>query len=68
MPMTCVFSMKVEAFAGNPFKAQTPFGQPVVVSKGDIAHEAALLREERDHWLQFVSSADKAQFPFNPEQ
>lgn len=68
MPMTCVFSMDAEAFDGNPFKAVTPFGQPVVVSKGDIAHESALLREERDHWLQFVSSADRMQFPFNPEQ
>lgn len=68
MPMTCVFSMDVENFDGNPFKAQTPFGQAVVVSKGDIAHEAALLREERDHWLSFVSRADQVQFPFNPQQ
>lgn len=68
MPMTCVFSMDVKHFSGNPFKAETPFGKPIIVSKGDISHEAALLREERDHWLQFVSSADKAQFPFNPEQ
>lgn len=68
MPMTCVFSMNAEDFPANPFKAETPFGQPVVVSKGDIAHEAALLREERDHWLSLVSKADQMQFPFNPQQ
>lgn len=67
MPMTCVFEMDAEEFSGNPFRAETPFGKVLVVSKGDIATEAAILRAERDHWLQFVSSADKAQFPFNPE-
>lgn len=25
-------------------------------------------KAELEHWLQFVSSADKAQFPFNPEK
>jgi hypothetical protein len=26
------------------------------------------LKAECAHWMQFVSSADQAQFPFNPEQ
>lgn len=28
----------------------------------------AKARAERDHWLQFVPSPDKVQFPFNPKQ
>lgn len=42
-----------------------------VVNAGYIdwaADEIERLRAEREHWLQFVSTADRVQFPFNPQQ
>ena len=37
--MTCVFACDVRSFDGNPHHADTPFGQPLVVSDGDLAGE-----------------------------
>jgi len=68
MPMSCIFEMDVRDFKGNPFKAETPFGPPIIINTGNLAAENDLLREELEHWKGFVSMADKIQFPFEPSK
>lgn len=52
--MTCVFDCDVRSLAINPHKAETPFGQPTIVSVGDLAAENYRLREA----LQEISAID----------
>lgn len=43
--VTLVFDEPAEVFKGNPFKIDTPYGQPVTVSKGDMCAHADALEE-----------------------
>jgi hypothetical protein len=58
MPMTCVFSMDAEDYAANPFKAETPFGQPVIVSKGDVCAERDRLHEALEDVVDTLEAMD----------
>jgi hypothetical protein len=42
---TIVFEGRIGDFKGNPFKTETPFGMPFVVSDGDLAAQVDLLEE-----------------------
>lgn len=41
---TLVFKGDIRAFSGNPFKTETPFGVPLIVSVGDVVAECDRLQ------------------------
>ncbi len=43
--MTCVFDFDVRDYKASPHQADTPFGKPVIVSRGDLAEESDRFRE-----------------------
>lgn len=44
--MTAVFETDLRKFDGNPHKADTPFGRPVILSIGNLVEEVDRLRDQ----------------------
>mgnify|MGYP001567160593 CR=1 FL=1 len=42
---TLVFSGDLQAFNGNPFKTDTPFGRPIAAGLGDAFDEITVLED-----------------------
>lgn len=63
MPFTVVFDGDVKDLEGNPHRYQTPFGDPVAISVGDLVQEVDRLenllvdtKNERDIWRERAMS------------
>jgi hypothetical protein len=46
--VTIGFAMSVEDLPGNPFKIDTPFGQPDTIAKGNVFDERDQLQDRVD--------------------
>lgn len=50
MTFTMVFDGEISFHKRNPFTVETPYGIPVIVSKGDATERCDILREALTHY------------------
>jgi hypothetical protein len=55
---TILFDYDIHKFSGSPFKAETPFGSPVMVGKGNVFDERDALEASHAVLLEALEAAE----------